>query len=145
MDHFATVVAELETTHHPSLPNSCGNSLLQIACRYLHDEGIMANMSRRCQDQKNFPPVQVTGIVKVSRQEEKDLSRQMYWTEIVDVSAQTKDGAKLFESFHVMTVPEGQFEKFETMRKQVRESLASEFVRAFQRLCEEGYPNRSTS
>ena len=105
----------------------------------------MTNLSIRCQDQRNFPPVKVTGIVKVSRQEEKDLPRQMYWTEVVDVSAQTRDGVKLFESFHVMAVPEGQFEKFDTMRKHVRESLASEFVKAFRRLCEEGYPNKSTS
>ena len=103
----------------------------------------MANLSGGCQDQKNAPPIEVTGIVKVSRAEEKDLPRQTYWTETVDVSAQTRDGAKLFESFHVLAVPEGQFETFENMRRQVRESLASEFVKAFRRLCEEGYPSRS--
>ena len=104
----------------------------------------MASLSRRCQDQNNVPPIEVTGIVKVSRAEEKDAPRgQTYWTETVDVSAQTEDGVKLFESFHVLAVPEGQFETFENMRRQVRESLASEFVKAFQRLCEEGYPSKS--
>ena len=75
----------------------------------------------------------VRGVVKVSVQVENDPFRERYWIETVDISAHREDGKRLFQSFHMVAVPEGQFERFVRLRKQVRESLMSQFEESFGR------------
>jgi hypothetical protein len=73
--------------------------------------------------------IQVKGVVKVSKLAENGAFRETYWTETIEISVNTVDGRRLFESFHIMAVPEGRFEEFERLRKQMRESLMSELER----------------
>ena len=49
----------------------------------------------------------VRGVVKVSVQVENDPFRERYWIETVDISAHREDGKRLFQSFHMVAVPEG--------------------------------------
>jgi hypothetical protein len=71
----------------------------------------------------------VRGVVKVSKLVENERFRETYWTESVEMSVDTVDGRRLFQSFHVMAVPEGRFAEFERLRKAMRESWMSELER----------------
>ena len=90
------------------------------------------SIPKRSQSQK-IPPAIMRGVVKVSAQVENDPLRETYWTETADISAHSEEGKKLFHSFHMVAVPEGQFERFVRLRKQVRESLMSQFEESFGR------------
>lgn len=81
---------------------------------------------KRSQSQKILQVINVTGIVKVLKQEEDYPFTETYWTETVDISARTEDGRKMFEFFHILTVPEGELGVFERLRRQARKSLMSE-------------------
>jgi hypothetical protein len=59
----------------------------------------------------------VRGVVKVSKLVENEPFRETYWTEAVEMTVNTADGKKLFQSFHVVAVPEGGFEEFQRLRK----------------------------
>ena len=92
----------------------------------------MPSIPKRSQSQRILPAI-VRGVVKVSAQVENDPLRETYWTETADISAHSEEGKKLFHSFHMVAVPEGQFERFVRLRKQVRESLMSQFEESFGR------------
>jgi len=80
-------------------------------------------------DPKISPGIEVRGIVKVSKLVENEPFKETYWTESVEISVDTVDGRRLFQSFHVMAVPEGRFVEFERLRKAMRESWMSELER----------------
>jgi hypothetical protein len=73
--------------------------------------------------------MQVRGVVKVSKLVENDPFRETYWIESAEISVDTVDDGRLFQSFHVMAVPEGWFGEFERLRKKMRESWMSELER----------------
>ena len=100
------------------------------------------SVSKRSLNQKILSVIEVRGIVKVSKQVEDDPLRETYLTETVDISAQARDGRKLFQSFHVIAVPEDQFEVFERLQRQMRTSLLSELEGSFQGPSENGYPRK---
>jgi hypothetical protein len=83
-------------------------------------------------------PERITGIVKLSKIEENDPLRETYWTETFDMSAHNAEGKKLFESFHVLAIPEDRWETFQKMRKQVRQSLVSDLEEIVQDLRQRG-------
>jgi len=86
--------------------------------------------------------IEIRGIVKVSKLEENDSFREKYWTETIDISAQNEDGRKFFQSFHMIAVPEGQSEDFKRLRKQMRESLVSEFGESMRSLRDDRSPRK---
>lgn len=87
-----------------------------------------ATVSKRSHDGKASLPIEVTCIVKVARSAVKDRSGESYWTEILNISAHSGNGAKVFEAFHILAVPESQFDVFEKLRRQLRGSLMSELT-----------------
>ncbi len=114
------------------LPNLCGRSLLQNGEKLFRLVETTPSVPKRSQSQKILPAI-VRSVVKVSAQVENDPLRETYWTETVDISAHSEEGKKLFQSFHIVAVPEGQFERFARLRKQMRESLMSQFEESFGR------------
>lgn len=113
-------------------PNPCGSSLLQNLGQLIAPGGITTGVSKRSPDQKTSPGMQVNAIVKLAKREESGRFREAYWTETVNISARSDDGRKLFQSFHIIAVPEGKSEDFKRLRKQMRESLLSEFQRIYE-------------
>jgi hypothetical protein len=89
----------------------------------------MESASRRFDSHKIPPGIQVRGVVKVSKLVENDSSTETYWTETVEISVNAADGRNLFQSFHIMAVPEGRFVEFRRIRKRLRESWMSELER----------------
>jgi hypothetical protein len=89
----------------------------------------MESASRRFDGHKTPPGIQVRGVAKVSKLVENDPFRETYWTETVEISVNAVNGRNLFQSFHIVAVPEGQLEEFKRLRKQMRESWMSELER----------------
>jgi len=73
--------------------------------------------------------MRVRGVVRVSKPVENEPFRETYWTETVEIIVNAVDGERLFQSFHVMAVPESRFEEFQRLRKRMRESWMSELER----------------
>jgi hypothetical protein len=99
------------------------------------------NVSRRFYGHKILPGIEVRGVVKVSKIVENDPFRETYWTESVEIFVDTVDGRRLFQSFHVMAVPEGRFEVLERLRKQMTGSLLSELKESISGFHENGDAN----
>jgi hypothetical protein len=100
------------------------------------------SVSKRPQSQKILRGLEARGIVKVSKLVENGPVRQEYWTETVDISVHGEDGRRLFQSFYIIAVPEGQMEGFERLRKQMRKSLVSCFEECVHSLRRNEYPQK---
>jgi hypothetical protein len=89
----------------------------------------MASISRRFYGHKIPLGLQVRGVVKVSKLDENDPYHETYWTEEVEISVNASNGRNLLQSFYILAVPEGRFEEFKRLRRQMRKSWMSEFER----------------
>jgi hypothetical protein len=80
-------------------------------------------------------PVEMTVVVRVLKQMEDETTNDTYTTATVDITVLTKAGRKVFEAFHMLSVPDKGFESYVALRRQFRQSLISElrsFVQALE-------------
>jgi hypothetical protein len=81
-------------------------------------------------------PVEMQFTIKVSRQKDDDDAAvsKTYFTGTVDLLALTTEGRKIFESFHIITVPDGQFDSYVALRRQLRQSLRADLRKLIESL-----------
>lgn len=84
---------------------------------------------KRWGTQEKPSPIEMTYMVRVTSDEDKEASIASHLTAKIDLFARTKEGLKIFESFHIITVPTGEFSGQVVLRKQLRESLKIDLER----------------
>ncbi len=86
----------------------------------------MQGISKRFGTRENSSPFKMIAVVRVLKREEGEIIKNTYTTAAVDITAWTKTGQKIFESFHMISVPDKRFYSYLALRMQIGQLLRSD-------------------